>query len=91
MRDSGRGSFANLSDRDLWVLRDAEQQGLHLSQEEIDVIAPVVRRLPQYLGQDEEEYELTIIDELRMALPPGLVPHESAVRLFIASVRADHL
>jgi len=90
-RDSGRGSFANLSDRDLRILRDADQQGLHLSQEEINLIDPVVRNLPQNPGQDEEEYELTIIDELRGTLPPYLVPHESAVRLFIAAVRAHRL
>jgi hypothetical protein len=89
-RDVGGGSYANLSDRDRRTLRDGQIHGWNPTPQEQARIHAAVGAVPAYTGSsqsDEEEYELTVLDQLRMTHPAELVPSEPSVRYYLAAAR----
>jgi hypothetical protein len=87
-RDPASGPFANLSERDKLILRQAQEQGLAVPPADAARIDAVARARPQADGQRDEDYEIDVLNRLRLEHPPDLVPAEPVVRLFLARRRA---
>ena len=86
--DSSHGPFADLSPRDRAILQQAQQQGRVLDPLTSARIEEVVREHPQTPEFTDEAYEVAIISELRLKVPPLLLPHPDDVGLFLARWRA---
>ncbi|MFI1989100.1 hypothetical protein [Actinoplanes sp. NPDC020271] len=91
-RDLGGDSYVHLTDRDKQLLRARQEGTWKLLPGEAERIAVAVAAVGPYTGrtkQDEEDYELNVLDQLVKTLPASLVPAEPSIRVFLAQQRTN--